>query len=311
MEFYQICYASHQEVLFRSEADMNTAFNSLCSALYKTGSRCLAETFMSNHHHGCYDTKCPGELMRISRDSYTRYFNEKYERRGMLGEKGIYYVVVEGLRHLLTALTYTLRNCVHHGVEASPFAYPYSSVNAYFRKELGKASSDSILLTPAQIRATLPRRAVFDPSWKMGPEGVFLRESVVAVSIVEAAYATPQAFNYMMGRKSGSDWAKEQEADGTNKPPFTLNSIEEAYLRGKGKHAEQTVMEMLRNEKARYAQRAISDMKLCELIDRQEIKKYNRRSVYHLSEAEKNEIANRLYSKLGIRENQLRRCLVF
>ena len=202
MEFYQICYASHQEVLFRSEADMNTAFNSLCSALYKTGSRCLAETFMSNHHHGCYDTKCPGELMRISRDSYTRYFNEKYERRGMLGEKGIYYVVVEGLRHLLAALTYTLRNCVHHGVEASPFAYPYSSINAYFRKELGKASSDSILLTPAQIRATLPRRAVFDPSWKMGPEGVFLRESVVAVSIVEAAYATPQAFNYMMGRKS-------------------------------------------------------------------------------------------------------------
>ena len=281
MEFYQICYASHQEVLFRSEADMNTAFNSLCSALYKTGSRCLAETFMSNHHHGCYDTKCPGELMRISRDSYTRYFNEKYERRGMLGEKGIYYVVVEGLTHLLAALTYTLRNCVHHGVEASPFAYPYSSVNAYFRKELGKASSDSILLTPAQIRATLPRRAAFDPSWKM------------------------------MGRKSGSDWAKEQEADGTNKPPFTLNSIEEAYLRGKGKHAEQTVMEMLRNEKARYAQRAISDMKLCELIDRQEIKKYNRRSVYHLSEAEKNEIANRLYSKLGIRENQLRRCLVF
>lgn len=311
MKFYQLCYASHKEVLFRSEADMNMAFNSLCSALYKTGSRCLAETFMSNHHHGCYDTPCPSELIRISRDSYTRLFNQKYERNGMLGEKGVYCVEVEGLRHLLAAITYTLRNCVHHGVESSPFAYPYSSINAYFRKELGKDAPDPPLLTPAQIRATLPRRAAFDPSWKMGPEGVFLRKSVIATSIVEAAYATPQAFNYMMGRKSGSDWAKEQEADGTNTPPFTLDTIEEAYLRGKRERAEQAVMEMLRNEKARYAQRPVSDLRLCELIDTKEITRYGRHSVYHLSENEKNEIANRLYRQLGASVNQLRRCLVF
>lgn len=249
--------------------------------------------------------------MRICRDSYTRLFNMKYERSGMLGEKGVYIVEVEGLRHLLAAVTYTLRNCVHHGVESSPFAYPYSSVNVYFRKELGKDFPDPVLLTPEQIKATLPRRAGFDPSWKMGPDGVFLRKSVIASSFVEAAYATPQAFNYMMGRKSGSDWAKEQQEDDTQDPPVTLESFEEAFLRGRGERAEQTVADMLRNEKARYFKRPIDDMRLCEIIDKQEIKRYGKRSVYHLSEQEKNEIANRLFRQYGASVNQLRRCLVF
>lgn len=63
--------------MFRNVDDMNYAFNSLCSALYKTDSICLAEAFISTHHHGCYLTSLPRELMHIHRTSYTKYFNNK------------------------------------------------------------------------------------------------------------------------------------------------------------------------------------------------------------------------------------------
>ena len=188
--------------MFRNVDDMNYAFNSLCSALYKTDSICLAEAFISTHHHGCYLTSLPRELMHIHRTSYTKYFNNKYGRTGSLGEKGFFMQEIDGLRHQVSAITYVLKNPVHHGISATPFAYPYCSANAFFRKDLGKDFSPR-LLTSEQIRMSLPRRAEFDPSWKMGTEGVFLRESVLETAMVESLYSTPQAFNYMLSRKSG------------------------------------------------------------------------------------------------------------
>ena len=309
LQTYHLSYTSHNEVMFRNQKDMDTAFNCLCSALFRTESRCLAECFMSDHHHGCYQTPDPGTLIRLLRMSYCKYFNNRYQRDGLLGERGFFQLELKGLRHELAAISYTLKNASHHGVCATPFAYPYCSANVYFREALGKTSPENLLSTN-EIRSSLPRRAQFDASWKMGRNGVFLRETVIEKTLVENLYATPQAFMYQLFRRSGEDWVREQELDGPGMKPITLELIEASLLR-QTSSPEKMVAEMLRNEKARYAQRAISDMKLCELIDRQEIKKYNRRSVYHLSEAEKNEIANRLYSKLGIRENQLRRCLVF
>ena len=117
---------------------MNHSFNCLCSALYKTGSRCLAENDMPSHHHGCYETECPDELIRTKRHAYTLYFNEKYDRKGPLGDPGYFSLVLEGLRHLLAALSYIIRNTVHHGITSTPFEWPYCSANAFFRKELGK-----------------------------------------------------------------------------------------------------------------------------------------------------------------------------
>ena len=76
--------------MYRNAEDMNRSFNCLYSALKKTGSRCLAENDIPNHHHGCYETECPGELIQIKRQSYTHYFNEKYGRKGPLGDPGYF-----------------------------------------------------------------------------------------------------------------------------------------------------------------------------------------------------------------------------
>ena len=288
---------------------MNHSFNCLCSALRKTGSRCLAENDMTNHHHGCYETECPDCLLRIKRQSYTRYFNEKYGRQGPLGDPGYFAVELDGLQHKLTAITYTLRQSVHHGITSTPFEWPFCSANAYFRKELGKLYVPELLLTPAQIKAVLPRRAKYDSKWKMGVEGVFLRESVIETAVVENLYATPKAFNYLVTRLSGDDWSQEQEADKNGRPPITLESFEELVLQ-RSASREKTIAEMLRNEKNRGTPLGLNDLQLCELIDKQYVPPYQVRSIYQLSSREKNNIASELYRRRLAGEAQIRRCLV-
>lgn len=309
LKTYHLCFTSHKEVMYRDVEDMNRAFNCLCSALYRTGSRCLAENDLPNHHHGCYETECPGELVQIRRQSYTHYFNEKYDRKGPLGDKGYFALEMDGLQHKLTAISYTLRQSVHHGITSTPFEWPFCSANAYFRKELGKLYVPDLLLTPVQIEAALPRRAMFDPKWKMGVEGVFLRESVIETAVVENLFATPKAFNYLVTRLSGDDWSEEQKADGNGLPPITLESFESLVLQREVSRS-QTVAEMLRNEKARSASLHLNDLQLCEMIDNQYVPRYRALSVYQLSTREKNAVASEIYRRRLAGEAQIRRCLV-
>lgn len=303
---FHLCYTSHDEVMFRNENDMNMAFNCLCSSLCKTDSTCYAYAFMSDHHHGCYSTKHPGELIRTTRESYTKLFNNKYYRRGPLGDLGLFLQEVQGLKHFLAAVSYVLKNAPHHGAASTPFEYPFSSVNAYFRKALGKSREGETYLTNDQIKAVLPRRASFNPDWKMGVDGVFFPESVLDVASVENAYGTVQAFNYYMGRKSGEDWKKEQEEENETMP-FSLENMESFWL----ERNTVSVADLLRNEKARFVTAPITDLELCKIIDEQCVPVYERKSVYHLTGSEKTEIANRLYKEYHAGINQIKRCLVF
>ena len=310
LKTYHLCFTSHKEVMYRNDEDMKRAFNCLCSALFRTESRCLAENDLPNHHHGCYETECPGDLIQIRRQSYTRYFNEKYDRNGPLGDKGYFAAEIRGLQHMLAAISYTLRNSVHHGFTSTPFEWPYCSANAYFRKALGKMYVPELLLTTAQIEAALPRRAQFNPEWKMGVEGVFLRESVIETAVVENMYATPKAFNYFLTRLSGEDWSEEQKADNNGCPPISLESFEVLVLQ-RAASREKTIAEMLRNEKARSASLCLNDLQLCEIIDQQYVPRYKALTVYQLSMREKNAIASEIYRGRLAGEAQIRRCLVF
>ncbi len=293
--------------MFRNVDDMNYAFNSLCSALYKTDSICLAEAFISTHHHGCYLTSLPRELMHIHRTSYTKYFNNKYGRTGSLGEKGFFMQEIDGIRHQVSAITYVLKNPVHHGISATPFAYPYCSANAFFRKDLGKDFSPR-LLTSEQIRMSLPRRAEFDPSWKMGTEGVFLRESVLETAMVESLYSTPQAFNYMLSRKSGEDWVKEQDMDSVSCPPVTLENIESPLFTG-GLGKEDSLFHMLQNERSRFNRSVMTDLRLCGIVDMELASGKAPRTVYQLSNEEKICLANEIHRRFHCGKEQIRRCL--
>lgn len=222
---YHLCLSSEDEVMFRDTEDYNRGFNCFALALHKTGSTGLADAFMSNHFHIVVQTENPDGFMGAIRMPYCKYFNAKYGRTGRLGEKNHFCIAVEGLHHHLAVISYVFRNPLHHGMAPIAYAYPHSSVNAIFMKEMGK-KPESCLLPQKSFYRHIGRRSDFPDSYRMSDDGLFLRESVIDVVQVENMFATPRTFDYYMNRKSSEEWTAEQEKDRNGASPVTLADIE-------------------------------------------------------------------------------------
>ena len=131
--------------MFRDMEDYHRGFNCFALALHKTGSTGLAEAIMATHTHQIVQTDRPAEFIYHFRRPYSLYFNHKYQRSGQLGEDIHFTMEVVGHHHLLAALSYVLRNALHHGVAPIPYAYPHCSANAFFRREMGKFLDEKVL----------------------------------------------------------------------------------------------------------------------------------------------------------------------
>ena len=289
--------------MFRDLEDYNRGFNCFALALYRSNSTGLVESFMSNHFHLMIQTEDPKEFMYNMRQPYSKYFNRKYCRNGRLGEKHHFQLEISGLHHHLAAMSYTLRNALHHGVSPIPYAYPHSSVNSIFRKEMGK-TSDERLIPQKSYYKYIGRRAEYPSSYKMNKNGLFRRESVLDIAQVENMFVTPRSFDYYMGRKTSEDWQKEQSKDNLQIPPVRLEDIEAGARM-------QTLEAMMINENGKGNYRKISDIDLCIEIDQFILPEFGKGSVYLLSDQEKRKIAELLYKKYHINEMQIRRCLVY
>ena len=299
---YHICLSSGDEVYCRCEEDYVYCFNCLALAVAATGSDLLAESIMSTHIHECIRSAVPRDLIHQQRYAYSRYFNNKYYRRGRLGERYPFITEIEGLYHILAALSYVIRNALHHGVAATPFGYGHSSARSFFRKELGFDIHHELIKESQQYRH-LPSHVRCPSSYKMDKNGLILRETVIDVPDVEHMFMTPRSYLYYMNRLSGEEWAREQDKDNLSAPPVLLADIENCTT-------ERQVRQMLANEHGRSDYGAISDIVLCELIDRQILPELGIASVYVMSWNEKNALGNRLYSQYRLPESQIRRCLV-
>ena len=300
---YHLCLSAGDEIMFRDLEDYNRGFNCFALALYKSNSTGLVESFMSNHFHLMIQTEDPKEFMYNMRQPYSKYFNRKYCRNGRLGEKHHFQLEISGLHHHLAAMSYTLRNALHHGVSPIPYAYPHSSVNSIFRKEMGKTSVERLIPQKSYYKY-IGRRAEYPSSYKMNKNGLFLRESVLDIAQVENMFVTPRSFDYYMGRKTSEDWQKEQSKDNLQIPPVRLEDIEAGARM-------QTLEAMMINENGKGNYRKISDIDLCIEIDQLILPEFGKGSVYLLSDQEKRKIAELLYRKYHINEMQIRRCLVY
>ena len=298
---YHLCLSAGNEIMFRDLEDYYRGFNCFAIALYKTNSTGLVESFMSTHMHILVQTESPKDFMMCFRMLYTMYFNKKYGRTGRLGENLHFTMEVVGYHHLLAAMSYILRNALHHGVAPIPYAYPHCSANAIFMREMGKRSEENLLPQKSYYKY-LGRTAEYPDSYKMSKSGVFLRESVLDIPQVENLYVTPRMFNFYMSRKSSEEWEAEQSKDQNNSQLINIQSIE----RGVNTDPLEKLL-LFENGKADY--RKLSDIDLCTEIDRNILPKYEKTSVYHLSPEEKKQIANHLYNTLHLSSAQISRCL--
>ena len=299
---WHLCFSAGDEILFRDLEDYNRGFNTFALALYNTDSTGLVEAFMSNHCHLLVQSSLPSDFMHNFRHSYTMYFNRKYSRPGKLGEKMHFSMEVVGYHHMLAAMSYILRNPLHHGVSPIPYAYRHSSVNSIFMTAMGKKPEDR-LLHPRYYHRHIGKTADFPDSYKRSESGLFLRETVLDIPQVENLFVTPRAFNYYMSRKSSEEWETEQQKDRNNAPPVNLKTIESGR-----EPRDYERMSIYENGKADY--RRPTDMDICTLIDKTILLRYGKSSVYLLTEKEKQTIAENLYRQYHITESQIRRCLV-
>ena len=212
---YHICFSSHDEVLYRTDADLIMGFNCLAEATLFTESRLLADGFMSTHWHTVVQTDDPVYFARRNRYAYTRYFNARYGRRGRFGEKEVFITEIDGVVRLMTALNYVNRQGLHHGLATTPFAYPHCSVNTYFRKELGKESPLYVTpLMPSHLRHRyLTRNIVVPEQYRMDENGLLLREDVIDTSYVEQLYITPRNFLFQMNKVTDEKTEEAQKQE--------------------------------------------------------------------------------------------------
>ena len=299
---YHLCLSAGEEMMFRDVEDYNRGFNCFALALFNTDSTGLVESEMSTHYHQLIQSRNPDEFMHYFRLSYSMYFNKKYHRSGKLGEKSHYTMEVVGYNHMIAAMSYVLRNALHHGVAPIPYAYPYSSVNSIFMKAMGKVPCET-MLDRRYYHRFINKASKFPDNYVMSKNGVFLRESVLDIPQVENLFVTPRLFNWHMTRKSSEEWELEQGRDNNNLPPINLSAIEEGINMT-------APAEMLINENGKSNYRRPSDIDVCMEIDNNVLPKYGKASVYQLSRQEKQQIAERLYRTLHINESQIRRCLV-
>lgn len=298
-KLYHFCLSAGNEVMFRSDEDYIRGFNCYAVAVARTESVALVDSFMSNHFHGCALTDDIRDLCYHYRTAYSRYFNRKYSRRGPLGETVPFVIDIVGVYHRLAALSYVLRNPLHHGVAPTPFAYPHNSANAIFRTELGK-SPVTELLPKSKFYHTVPDKAELPQGYKMDRSGLILRESVIDVQQVEYIYGSPRNYLFYMNRISGEEWEKEQLKDGAS--ALTIDKIETGVRMS-------DVQSMLKNEFGRGDYRAMTDIRLCNLIDNEILPQYGAGSVYLLDEKTKREIANDLWSEYRLPREMIVRCL--
>ena len=298
-KFIHICFSSYSEVMFRDHEDYIRGINNLVIASVKTGTNILAYAFMSNHVHCCIQTKeNPMELHRIFKSSYGRYFSAKYGRKGDIGDLEVKIVNIDGYQHCLTAISYCLRNPLHHGVTNSSFNYPYSSVLAYFRDSLGRGPfPETSLSFPRRVA---PQHFTWPKEIQFESDGRASLETTVDYKQVEMLFKTPGEFIYnMIIRKSGKKWREEQKCEEDGQP-ITLELLESDYY---------IVKEMEKNERYNYKVTETSDISICTIVDDDLVPKFDVKSVYFLSTEQQLAIGRHLHSMYSCSIAQIARCL--
>ena len=333
-----LCFTSHKEVLMRDSHDVGVMINLIALNSWKHGIQILADCEMSTHVHliviGVQDEA--SGFVRDIRKQYTWHVNVKYGRpkHFRFGEKGFFELDIHGNSHIQTALSYVLRNPLHHGVTTTPFAYPYSSVNDIFPIEMGKLErphldggrhpelrlrrdgswrkyergnmqivGNELIDSRSTIAGYLPRYASWPEEWKMSKDGVFIRPCFEELRQTEMLFISPGAFQFCMFRKSDENWLQEQNLDANGLPPIKLSSIEPFS-------SEPAIRQYQVNEKASaFRKIAPNDFEICRIVDYDIVPAFKCHSVYELSDAQKHTARAILTHEMHISEAQAKRCV--
>lgn len=317
---YHYCFSSADEVICRDEEDYCRFLNCYALAIYRVGAESLADVVMSNHFHAVLVCGDISKFSGLLRNTYTRYFNVKYGREGKLGERSAFWTELKGVRRVCTAVSYVLRNPLHHGVCSTVFGYKFSSVRALFAKEMGFGFYvDNLERRPGWKRARHPiaKNADYPDSFFVDSDGIVLRKCFTNIAQCEVLYGSVRNFLFQMTRLSGEEWIQEQRADSPELAPVTLGDIEMPLLVGGSGVSGDYVFEhglkaLYNNERKRHESGFVQDLELCKLIDEFVVGTLRKKSVYALDADGVRAVMKYLKSELRgrvLHQEQLKRSL--
>lgn len=302
-DIYHICMTAHNEVLFRSPDDFRDITNLIAYKAYTDGVHILVDALMSNHMHFVVYSDNPEKFALSLRLSITKHFNIKHHRSGRLFDRKVFICALAGPRHITMAVNYVLKNPVHHGQAYTPYSYANCTANYLFTDDRG-VKLPELTNDRTFIRRFFPKNAKIPSDFKLDRDGMISRSSFEEIKMVESFFLTPNYFIYNMNRKTSDDWVKEQEQDGGNQPPVTLELIENGVK-------IDSLKKMLSNENTVSTQRQQNtDMAVCQLIDNKLLFRYNSSSIYTLDIEKRLQIGMELIQSHFISTAQAARCAV-
>lgn len=284
-KLYHLC-VSAPEIMFRVPEDYIQGINRACLSAYRNNTELLAYAFMSNHFHIIAETNNPDVFIGSMRNGYTKWFNNKYARKGPLGYNGFHSVELTNLNHILDGTTYVLKNGVHHNVVTYPSGYPYCSAKYYFMKELGIHVEYTPLTTWKEQRKHVPWTTKLPPGYTLDKSGLFIQEYILQCDMVEHYYGSVGKFTFYMNKSSSNEWST-----------FTI----ESWMGEKAK-------DLLTSEKAVRKIKRYNDIDVCQFIDDWLSKNKTGETYVTLSYKDKMILAELLKLK-RVSHTQIARCL--
>ena len=191
-----------------------------------------------------------------------------------------------------------------HGISAqpSPIHSETDSTTGSARRPSATPIAPSIRCLHQSWALSLPLPTSLFPLFgflRMDATGTVVRSSFMEIAQAESFYGTPRNFLYQMNRLSDERWSQEQGQDDPEEKPFILTDAE-PFIPPGGLSA------LLENERGfRYDRHRLNDLQVCKLIDRM----LSGRSIYQLSSADRNRLANTLYKDHHLSKRQIIRCL--
>lgn len=304
---YHICYTSHREVFCRSYKDYCMMFNCIAQAVFKTQSNLLAYSIMSTHTHIICECFSPSDLVKRIRSSYAQMFNHRYCRRGSLGDESFFCDRLEGRCHVTTAISYVVRNPLHHEVCANPYAYPFSSVGQYFKSKLDRFSlSGDDAVGKVRSRSAIIRKQNILPD-EVGvysDSGMIKMDDVVDNVMVEGYFGSYRSFMYGLSRIDYEKWTEEQSEDNVTVTPVTIRTIE-PFL------SDDEVASILKQNHHWLKEKRITDIELCSIIDKTYVPRFGKSGYAQLMPKDVSVIRKQLLQAFQFRisSKQLDRCL--
>lgn len=134
--YHIISQGNNQQKIFKFKRDRKKFLWLLHQAKKHHLFRLYAYSLMPNHFHLMIETieASLSKIMHLINNSYVKYFNTRYKKKGHLFEDRFYSIIVNKDSYFRELSRYIHLNAVRAGLAKKPEQYPWSSYKIYLEK---------------------------------------------------------------------------------------------------------------------------------------------------------------------------------